>query len=417
MVTPRTVSDRIEIWIRFFNQGPLMTRVLCIAFCLASAFVFASAADRDWDDSHLAVPRTDAHPIDTTVFLAEWGIEAAQEQIARWESDPDMAERLMQRAAYLSYRDRRDAPGTSRIDAGDDSSYHRPPKPPQPDRPVLPADRAQDELPDPPAPAADESALPGPAEPAPTAADERATEPQPAPAPTTRPVETAATAPRRDDRELIRRIEILEASYAALQSQQQTMIWDIDLLRQAKNELAAQVNELSSKYEELLAAHEDLKARHAALREDHAALEAAYAEVLHLLETGEASSRVASANVVIQPKPIRRTPESESAAELNRKGLNALDEDRAPEAVRWFLQAAREGSINAANNLGFLYEHGWGTVQSLQEAYGWYMRAAENGHKNAMLNIARLYEEGRGVVPNDDRARFWRAQATMVMDE
>ncbi len=85
-----------------------------LAFTIAAVLcgvVGAQVADprNEWarsynpDTTPLAAPRTTSHPIDSMVFLADYGIESAIETLREWEADPDMRDRLHQRAAYREF--------------------------------------------------------------------------------------------------------------------------------------------------------------------------------------------------------------------------------------------------------------------------------------------------------------------------
>jgi len=88
-----------------------------LAFAISASLASVAAAtdpdawraDPNYDPEYgeLAAPRTHTHPIDQMVFLADHGIEAAQQTLAEWEADPAYRERLHQRQAYREYaRDR-----------------------------------------------------------------------------------------------------------------------------------------------------------------------------------------------------------------------------------------------------------------------------------------------------------------------
>jgi uncharacterized protein len=70
-------------------------------------------------------------------------------------------------------------------------------------------------------------------------------------------------------------------------------------------------------------------------------------------------------------------------------------------AVQWNLKAIESGSALAANNLGYLCEHGAeGLPASLEEAAKWYRVAAERGLPQGEFNLGLLYRDGRGVEKN-----------------
>ena len=61
-----------------------------------------------------------------------------------------------------------------------------------------------------------------------------------------------------------------------------------------------------------------------------------------------------------------------------------------PEALRLFQLAAAQGSAEAENDLGMLYEGGVGVPSDTEMALHWYRLAAERGHTDAKKNVARL---------------------------
>lgn len=71
------------------------------------------------------------------------------------------------------------------------------------------------------------------------------------------------------------------------------------------------------------------------------------------------------------------------------------------EAAKWYLRAAEEGYVDAAQHrLGILYEEGLGVPQDYTEAAKWFRLAADQGHQEAQFALSRLYYRGRGV-PQD----------------
>ena len=83
------------------------------------------------------------------------------------------------------------------------------------------------------------------------------------------------------------------------------------------------------------------------------------------------------------------------------------------QAVQWWRLAARQGSSQAAYNLGFLYSqesggtYGGGNAdaaaapdcvqQDFAEALKWYQEAAAAGNAGAEYNLGVMYEQGDGV--------------------
>ncbi|KAG0044604.1 hypothetical protein BGZ90_008729 [Linnemannia elongata] len=85
-------------------------------------------------------------------------------------------------------------------------------------------------------------------------------------------------------------------------------------------------------------------------------------------------------------------------------------------AIDWYHKAAVQGFPQAQTNLGFLYEHGQGTVQSYPKAIEWYLKAAEQGTVAAQMNLGCLYHYGRGVPQDYAKAMEWYQKAAVLGD-
>ena len=55
-------------------------------------------------------------------------------------------------------------------------------------------------------------------------------------------------------------------------------------------------------------------------------------------------------------------------------------------AIEWYLSAAKQGSKEAQNSLGFMYFEGKGVSKDLVEAYAWFQLAASADYDQAKLN-------------------------------
>jgi TPR repeat protein len=76
----------------------------------------------------------------------------------------------------------------------------------------------------------------------------------------------------------------------------------------------------------------------------------------------------------------------------------------------WFKQAAAEGDLIAAYNLGVCLVKGVGVAQDEQQAAQWLRRAAD-GVADAQYMYGRMLAEGRGVPPDLRSARTWFTRA------
>lgn len=66
--------------------------------------------------------------------------------------------------------------------------------------------------------------------------------------------------------------------------------------------------------------------------------------------------------------------------------------------------AADRGNKSAQNNLGVMYENGYGVNRNYVEAARWYRLASEQGLDDAHFNLGVLYSDGRGVPKDDAKA-------------
>ena len=71
-------------------------------------------------------------------------------------------------------------------------------------------------------------------------------------------------------------------------------------------------------------------------------------------------------------------------------------------------EGSRKGNAKAMNNIGLIYERGYGDYT---EAMYWYLKAADKGNAEAMNNIGYLYEKGLGVTQDYEEARKWHKKA------
>lgn len=77
------------------------------------------------------------------------------------------------------------------------------------------------------------------------------------------------------------------------------------------------------------------------------------------------------------------------------------------ESAKWLGRAAGQGYVPAMNNLGFLYQTGWGVGKNLEEAVKWYRTAAEKDDAKAQANLGLMYQDGLGVTKDLVQAYKW----------
>ncbi len=87
------------------------------------------------------------------------------------------------------------------------------------------------------------------------------------------------------------------------------------------------------------------------------------------------------------------------------------------EAMKWSLKAANQGAPVAQNNIGCLYENGYGVTQDYRQAMTWYQKGMKGGYIHTLFNIGHLYAEGLGVQKNASRARMLMVIAASLGDQ
>ena len=93
-------------------------------------------------------------------------------------------------------------------------------------------------------------------------------------------------------------------------------------------------------------------------------------------------------------------------------GLRAMERKHYATAMRAWLGLAKEGVPQAENNIGHLYEQGYGVSQNYSQAMTWYKKAAAGGLAEAEHNVGMLYNQGFGVEKNDSEAIKWFRKAS-----
>ena len=126
--------------------------------------------------------------------------------------------------------------------------------------------------------------------------------------------------------------------------------------------------------------------------------------------SAEVSSGSAAAGQGAEVK--QQATESLSAQAMKEKGddyyfgRNAVSKDY-KQAVNWYRKAAEAGDAPGMNNLGFMYEQGYGVKQDYQQAVSWYRKAAEAGNAAGMTSLGFMYHNGWGVDRDYNQAVTW----------
>jgi LmbE family N-acetylglucosaminyl deacetylase len=115
--------------------------------------------------------------------------------------------------------------------------------------------------------------------------------------------------------------------------------------------------------------------------------------------------------VVTETKSIPKTNTINSVAQFFSKGKDLFDDKHYTEAFSWFGKGAEQGDSKSQNNLGIMYEFGYGVQKDKQEAVKWYTKAASQGNIFAQYNLGVMYETGTGVTKDETEASKWYRKA------
>ena len=88
-------------------------------------------------------------------------------------------------------------------------------------------------------------------------------------------------------------------------------------------------------------------------------------------------------------------------------GIAAMERGHYATAMRAWLPLANSGIAQAQNNMGHMYEEGFGVAQNYTTALDWYRKAADAGLAEAQQNVGLLYYYGYGVAENAREAVRW----------
>ena len=85
-------------------------------------------------------------------------------------------------------------------------------------------------------------------------------------------------------------------------------------------------------------------------------------------------------------------------------------------AFRMFSISAQLGFAGAQNNLGDLFENGFGTEKSYGDAVYWYSQAAQQGEPTAYLSLGSIFAKGHGVRKDPLKAAYWLTLASTHLE-
>jgi TPR repeat protein len=92
-------------------------------------------------------------------------------------------------------------------------------------------------------------------------------------------------------------------------------------------------------------------------------------------------------------------------------GMAAANAHDYATAVQIWRPLADEGSADAQNALGVMYDNGFGVAQDHAAAAAWFKKAADQGNAAGEFDLALVYDSGRGVAKSDTLAAFWYRRA------
>ena len=96
-------------------------------------------------------------------------------------------------------------------------------------------------------------------------------------------------------------------------------------------------------------------------------------------------------------------------------GVVAYAKGDYPTAFRLLRPIAEQGDARAQNDLGIMYETGFGLTQDYLVAATWYRKAADQGNPGGQYNVGALYERGNGVPHDYVQALKWYSLAASRM--
>jgi TPR repeat protein len=77
------------------------------------------------------------------------------------------------------------------------------------------------------------------------------------------------------------------------------------------------------------------------------------------------------------------------------------------EALSRYQKASEHGSIQAQENIGYIFQHGTGVRTDYAQAMSWFNKAAAQGNSDAENQLGWMYQFGQGVKADNARALTW----------
>jgi len=120
----------------------------------------------------------------------------------------------------------------------------------------------------------------------------------------------------------------------------------------------------------------------------------------------------------ISPSPTPQTTDTKTDPMANAssdllKAQKAFEEKNYTEAARIYdkYKEVYRLTNTEMNNIGRMYDEGWGYTMSDVEAVKWYRKAADNGSASGMYNLALMYKGGEGVTQDKVQYEAWLRKA------
>jgi uncharacterized protein len=114
-----------------------------------------------------------------------------------------------------------------------------------------------------------------------------------------------------------------------------------------------------------------------------------------------------------------RRPTRTTAQDCRVRGGEYVAYDRAnlETALKFWMESAQQGDLEAQVTVGEIYERGLGTQPNYEAAAIWYQKAADKGYSRAFFNLGTLYEQGLGVEADKLKALNLYRQAWGIPDD
>lgn len=109
--------------------------------------------------------------------------------------------------------------------------------------------------------------------------------------------------------------------------------------------------------------------------------------------------------------PARKAEEKTEDRPIFQEAMRAYQRGDYATALQLLLPLAEQGNPLAQNNLGVMYDKGYGVAQDEAAAAKWYRKAAGLGNTKAQFSLGVMLANGRGVAKDDVEAGQWYRKA------